>query len=76
MDKKTRTSKPAPTTSPYEIYRGTPAWKILDKAIADLVENTDIVEQTRRDYIVGYICKKLQRVLPKVDGECSTLRRK
>jgi hypothetical protein len=49
------------------MYRGTPAWKILDKAIADLVDNTDIVEQTRRDYIVGYICKKLQRVLPKID---------
>jgi len=67
MDKKTRTSKTALTTSPYEMYRGTPAWKILDKAIADLVDNTDIVEQTRRDYIVGYICKKLQRVLPKID---------
>jgi len=26
------------------------------------VENDDLVEKTRRDYIVGYICKKLQVV--------------
>jgi hypothetical protein len=37
----------------------------VDKAIADLVENQDIIENTRRDYIVGYFCKKLERLLPK-----------
>jgi hypothetical protein len=67
MDRKTKTSKPSPTASPYEIYKGTPVWRILDKAVSDLVENNDLVETTRRDYIVGYICKKLQRVLPKSD---------
>lgn len=39
-------------------------WKIVDEAINDLVKNRDLIETTRRDYIVGYICEKLQRVLP------------
>jgi len=34
---------------------------IVEKAIQDLVENHDIVETARRDYIVGTICKKLER---------------
>jgi hypothetical protein len=36
----------------------------VDEAINDLVKNRDLIETTRRDYIVGYICEKLQRVLP------------
>jgi hypothetical protein len=46
--------------SPYDAYKGTPLWKTVEKAIVDLVKNTDIVEATRRDNIVGYICKELQ----------------
>jgi hypothetical protein len=40
----------------------------VDKAINDLVDNQDLVEATQRDYIVGYICKKLESVLPKTRG--------
>lgn len=65
QSRKTRTSKLLPSASPYEIYKGTSVWKIVDKAIDDLAENGDIVETTRRDYTVGYLCKKLQRILPK-----------
>jgi hypothetical protein len=68
VDGKSRTPKVAQSTRPYEIYRGTPVWKVVDKAINDLVENGDLAESTRRDYIVGYICKKLQRLLPKTDA--------
>jgi hypothetical protein len=49
---------------PYETQKGTPVWKIIDGAINDLVENKDIIEATRRDYIVGYICEKLKQILP------------
>jgi hypothetical protein len=51
---------PEITTGPYELYRGTSLWKIVDEAVTDLVENRDLVETTRRDYIVGFICQKLQ----------------
>jgi hypothetical protein len=54
------TDNPELPATPYEAFRGTPAWETIDKAINDLVENGDIVETTRRDYIVGCICEKLQ----------------
>jgi len=43
----------------YAAFRETPAWRVLDEAICDLVENKDLIEQTPREYIVGYLCKKL-----------------
>jgi hypothetical protein len=51
--------------NPYEIYKGMDLWKIVDGSVADLVENGDIVEMTRRDYIVGYLCKNLQQASSK-----------
>ena len=48
------------SASPYETHRGTELWKIVDKAVSDLVENSDIVETTQRNYIVGYLCQSLQ----------------
>ena len=68
MDGKVKTTKRERSASPYEIHRGTRAWKVVDKAINDLVENGDLTETTQRDYIVGYICAKLQRLLPKADA--------
>lgn len=44
---------------PYTKYESHPLWKIIERAIDDLVENSDLVEQTAREYIVGYICKKI-----------------
>jgi hypothetical protein len=44
---------------PYEEFRGTARWRLLEDALGELVENRDLVEQTHRDYIVGYLCKKL-----------------
>ncbi len=43
----------------YEKYEDAPLWNIISKAIADLVENQDLVETTRHEYIVGYIVQKL-----------------
>jgi hypothetical protein len=46
---------------PYTRWKGTALWKAVEKGIADLVENRDIVEKTPRAYIVGYICKAVSR---------------
>jgi hypothetical protein len=42
---------------PYEQFENTPLWKVINKGIDDLVENNDLEETTRREYIVGYLCK-------------------
>ncbi|UPM52839.1 hypothetical protein [Gottfriedia acidiceleris] len=42
---------------PYEKFENTPLWNVINKGINDLVENNDIEETTKREYIVGYLCK-------------------
>ena len=44
---------------PYEKFESTIIWNVVDRAIDDLVNNTDIEEKTDRGYIVGYLCKIL-----------------
>ena len=44
---------------PYRKFENTKLWNVVEKAVADLVENQDIVETTHRYYIVGYILKNL-----------------
>lgn len=44
---------------PFAQYKEHAAWKVLDQAIEDLVENQDIVETTVRKFIVGYLIKQL-----------------
>ena len=44
---------------PYVQFVDTDAWSILNAALDELVKNGDLVEQTNRDYIVGYLCKAL-----------------
>lgn len=36
-----------------------PLWAVIDKAIDDLVKNDDLIEQTTREIIVGYICMQI-----------------
>lgn len=50
---------------PYEAFKGTELWSQVERAILDLAANNDIIEAGRRDYIVGYICKKVQPLLTK-----------
>jgi hypothetical protein len=59
MDQKTKTNKAGVMKHPYEQFENSRVWIILNKAIDDLVENQDITETTRRELIVGYLCKKL-----------------
>jgi len=42
---------------PYERWEGTPLWRVIDKAVCDLIQNRDLVEDEYHEYIVGYICK-------------------
>jgi hypothetical protein len=64
MAGKGRDTTTDPAVFPYDEQRGSRVWKIVEIAINDLVESKDLVETTQRDYIVGYICKKLERALP------------
>ncbi|WP_078410753.1 hypothetical protein [Priestia abyssalis] len=50
---------------PYEQFEGTPLWETINKGIDDLVENNDIEETTRREYIVGYLCKLINESVTK-----------
>jgi hypothetical protein len=46
---------------PYARWERTPLWRAIETSIADLVENQDIIEKEHREYIVGYICKIVDR---------------
>jgi hypothetical protein len=57
MDPRTINSPANEKTHPYRAFEGTPMWRKVNRAIAALVKNGDIQETTRREYIVGYVCK-------------------
>lgn len=44
---------------PYQQYMTEPIWHVVSAGIEDLVNNGDLIEQTDRNYIVGYLCKLL-----------------
>lgn len=52
---------------PYQSFESSPVWNALNQAIEDLIRNKDIQEHTKREYIVGYLCKKLWPHLKQVD---------
>lgn len=45
---------------PYEALEGTSLWKRVGRAISDLMENQDIQLMTPREYVIGYICKRVK----------------
>lgn len=51
------------TDFPYEKYKDSILWEVINAAIADLVTNKDIVLCTSEDYIIGYLVKEVQRQL-------------
>lgn len=59
MDRKTINNRVKDRTHPYRTFQGTKLWKKVNAAITALVVNGDIQETARREYIVGYICKKI-----------------
>jgi len=44
---------------PYKKFEGSLLWKLVDNSIDKLSNNSDIVEQTKREYIVGLICSEI-----------------
>ena len=46
-------------TFPYSEYRGSRTWQILSRAISALEGNRDLVLQTKKEYVVGYLASKL-----------------
>lgn len=44
---------------PYKEFEDSKYWEIIEKAINDLSENRDITITTRKEYIVGFICKAI-----------------
>ena len=45
---------------PYEDYRNTKEWAIIEKAIKDLEENQDLTITTKLDYVIGYLTKEIR----------------
>jgi len=60
---KTKRLKPADPgyRHPYVDYEADPLWPLIEKGIADLVKNQDLIEQADRSYIVGYLCKVVSK---------------
>jgi len=48
-----------PSRHPYQKYEALPAWKVIDKAISDLITNQDLQLTTVDVYVVGYLVKSL-----------------
>lgn len=44
---------------PYKELEGTLLWRVVDKAVAELVENQDLEVTTPREYVIGYLAQSL-----------------
>jgi hypothetical protein len=55
------TKRSASRNHPYMEYEGTRLWQILERTLSELVDNQDLRETTRREYIVGYLAKQLTK---------------
>jgi hypothetical protein len=45
----------------YTRYENSDLWNTVRQAVVDLIENQDLELQTREEYVIGYICKALER---------------
>jgi hypothetical protein len=43
----------------YQEFEEMPVWPVVDQAIESLVQNKDLIEQTDRRYVVGFLIKRL-----------------
>lgn len=46
---------------PYGEYKDTKLWELINNIINDLQKNQDIELTTKKEYIVGYFCKILEK---------------
>jgi len=52
-------SKARSAKHPYAAYEGSPLWRVVSKAITDLVKNGDLLVTTGHPFVVGHICKRV-----------------
>ena len=45
--------------TPYDKYKSTEEWRIISKAVQDLIDNGDIKILTPNEYVIGYLVKQL-----------------
>ena len=48
---------------PYKKYEGSILWEVINNSVNKLINNSDIIEQTKREYIVGFICSEIYKKL-------------
>lgn len=59
--------------SPYEIYRDSKIWDVVDKAVYELEKNQDIKVTTHRDLVIGFLTKKISLILKMTHNKNSIL---
>jgi|SRR5215203_3703788 len=47
-----------PDDHPYENFENTPLWTTVNNSLAELEQNQDIKITTRKELVIGYICKQ------------------
>ncbi|GHV37116.1 hypothetical protein FACS1894178_8820 [Bacteroidia bacterium] len=57
---------------PYTKFENTDLWISIESSINDLIDNQDIKLTTRKEYVVGYICKQLSLKKKNMDIEKKT----
>lgn len=48
---------------PYKEFEQTQLWELIEDALDDLIKNQDIELTTRKEYVIGYLCKTLKSKL-------------
>lgn len=46
-------------THPYTKYQNSIAWIQIEKILQELIDNQDIQITTSKEYVIGFLCKKL-----------------
>ncbi|MEM7382779.1 MAG: hypothetical protein AAF400_00375 [Bacteroidota bacterium] len=46
---------------PYLEYEESSLWRAVQHALNELIENQDLVLQTREEYVIGYICQIVEQ---------------
>jgi hypothetical protein len=58
----------------YEKHRDSPLWKALARAVEALEKNSDVVIQTDRDHVIGYLAECMIRSISTSENRSKTER--
>jgi hypothetical protein len=45
----------------YVEFENTQLWKIIEETLNDLIENQDLELATKKENVIGYFCKNLEK---------------